>query len=63
MKGYRPDEIIKKAIDNGWEFSRKKSNHLTYKKDGCKYILTVPTHRQEVSRPISTKLLKQIYSN
>jgi predicted RNA binding protein YcfA (HicA-like mRNA interferase family) len=56
--GYSPDEFIGLITQNGWKFSHKKSNHITYKKDNIKSIITVPTHRHEISRPIVVKLLK-----
>jgi predicted RNA binding protein YcfA (HicA-like mRNA interferase family) len=56
--GYTPKKLIGILIANGWEFSHKKSNHITYKKDNCRSIITVPTHKQELSRPIAVKLLK-----
>ena len=56
--GYTPERFIKKLIDNGWKFSRSKSNHNTYEKENSKIIITVPTHKREMSRPIVAKLLK-----
>jgi predicted RNA binding protein YcfA (HicA-like mRNA interferase family) len=56
--GYTPEELIEILTDNGWKFSRNKSNHVTYKKENVKSIITVPTHRHEISRPIVVKLLK-----
>ena len=60
MKGlsYTPEKFIKKLIQNGWKFSHCKSNHCTYKKENSKIIITVPTHKREISRPICAKLLK-----
>ena len=56
--GYSPARFIEILIDNGWEFSHCKSNHRTYKKENHKQIITVPTHKREMSRPIASKLLK-----
>lgn len=56
--GYSPEKFISLLIANGWKFSHKKSNHITYKKDNCRSIITVPTHKQEIARPIVAKLLK-----
>jgi predicted RNA binding protein YcfA (HicA-like mRNA interferase family) len=56
--GYTPDKFIKILIKNGWKFSHCKSNHYTYEKENTKSIITVPTHKQELSRPIVAKLLK-----
>lgn len=58
MKGYSPEKFIEILIDNGWEFSHQKSNHHTYSKKDSKKIITVPTHKRELSRPICAKLLK-----
>jgi predicted RNA binding protein YcfA (HicA-like mRNA interferase family) len=60
MKGlsYTPKKLIGILIANGWKFSHKKSNHITYKKDNCRSIITVPTHKSEIARPIVAKLLK-----
>jgi len=60
MKGYTPDKFINLLVANGWKLSHYKSNHYTYKKPGCKTIITVPTHKREISRPIVSKLLKKI---
>ena len=56
--GYTPERFIEILINNGWKFSHQKSNHLTYKKENHKQIITVPTHKREMSRPICAKLLK-----
>jgi predicted RNA binding protein YcfA (HicA-like mRNA interferase family) len=56
--GYTPQKFIGLITANGWKFSHKKSNHITYKKDNVKSIITVPTHKRELSRPIAMKLLK-----
>jgi predicted RNA binding protein YcfA (HicA-like mRNA interferase family) len=60
MKGlsYTPERLIRKLIDNGWKFARSKSNHSTYTKANHRTIITVPTHKHEISRPIVVKLLK-----
>lgn len=60
MKGlsYTPKKFVKILIQNGWKFSHCKSNHHTYEKENSKYIITVPTHKHEMSRPIVAKLLK-----
>jgi len=56
--GYTPEKFIAILIANGWQFSHCKSNHYTYKKENVKSIITVPTHKREISRPIACKLLK-----
>jgi len=60
MRGYSPrefDEILKKK---GWSLSRISGSHHTYTHPESKRVITVPTKKREICRPLSKRILKEV---
>lgn len=58
MRGYTYKEIKTSLEKRGWEVSHRRSNHITFKKENCPIVLTVPAKCGELSRPLCKRLLK-----
>jgi len=58
MQNYTPKKFINILIKHGFEFSHRKSNHVSYVKDGMEKIITIPVDRKEICKPLAKRLLK-----
>ena len=50
LPSVRPQEVVRALERAGWEVARQKGSHLSLKKDGVAFLVTVPMHRREVPR-------------
>lgn len=48
MKSYSPREVIKILKNNGWQLRRIEGDHYIFKKEGIKYLTSVPIGRNTV---------------
>ena len=50
LPSVRPQEVIRALERAGWEVARQKGSHVSLKKQGVAFLVTVPMHRREVPR-------------
>lgn len=48
MKSYSPREVIKILKNNGWKLRRIEGDHYIFKKEGIKYLTSVPISKNTV---------------
>ncbi|EMB73253.1 hypothetical protein SMU40_06423 [Streptococcus mutans 15VF2] len=54
-------ELVKLAINDGWEEGRVRGSHHHFKKDGVPYIVTIPIHGNKVLKiGLEKKLLRDL---
>jgi len=58
MQGFSPREFTGILISNGWHRSHG-GTHVSFVKNGCNRIITLPFHGRELSRPLAKRLLKE----
>lgn len=59
MSGYTPKQLCDILYKNGWRFKNKKGSHITYSKDGVTNVITIPSHKGEIYRGLTRRLLKE----
>ena len=60
MKGFKPDELRKIFYNNGWTEVKGKGSHIKFFHPQHNITISLPLgHKKEVSRPLTTRLLKQ----
>ena len=50
LPSVRPQEVVRALERAGWEVARQKGSHVSLKKEGVAFLVTVPMHRREVPR-------------
>ena len=50
LPSVRPQEVIRALERTGWEVARQKGSHVSLKKEGVTFLVTVPMHRRDVPR-------------
>ena len=50
LPSVRPQEVVRALEGAGWEVARQKGSHLSLKKEGVAFLVTVPMHRRDVPR-------------
>ena len=50
LPSVRPQEAVRALERAGWEVARQKGSHVSLKKEGVAFLVTVPMHRREVPR-------------
>ncbi|MEX0800650.1 MAG: type II toxin-antitoxin system HicA family toxin [Dehalococcoidia bacterium] len=53
-----PAEVIRALERAGWEVHRQRGSHVSLKKQGVAYIVTVPMHRRDVPRGTLAGIIK-----
>lgn len=48
MKSYSPREVIKILNNNGWQLRRIEGDHHIFKKEGIKYLTSVPISKNTI---------------
>lgn len=49
MKNYSPREVMKILEKNDWKLFRIKGDHYIFKKEGQKYLTTIPVSKKTIS--------------
>ena len=50
LPSIRPQEVVRALERAGWAVARQKGSHVSLKKQGVAFLVTVPMHRREVPR-------------
>ena len=50
LPSVRPQEAVRALERAGWAVARQKGSHVSLKKQGVAYLVTVPMHRREIPR-------------
>jgi predicted RNA binding protein YcfA (HicA-like mRNA interferase family) len=50
LPSVRPQEAVRALERAGWAVARQKGSHVSLKKQGVAFLVTVPMHRREVPR-------------
>ena len=50
LPSVRPQEVVRALERAGWQVARQKGSHLSLKKEGVAFLVTVPLHRRELPR-------------
>ena len=45
-----PRQVLRALEKAGWEIHRRRSSHVSLRKEGCPYVVTVPMHTREMPR-------------
>ncbi len=53
-------ELMKLLEDDGWHISSRKGSHITYKKEGYRYHITIKHPTKDVSRGLLRDCLKKM---
>ena len=48
LPSVRPQEVIRALERAGWAIALQKGSHLSLKKEGVAFLVTVPLHRREL---------------
>ncbi len=58
LPSVRPQEVVRALERAGWEVARQKGSHVSLKKEGASFIVTVPMHRRDLPRGTLTAIVK-----
>jgi predicted RNA binding protein YcfA (HicA-like mRNA interferase family) len=50
LPSVRPREVMRALERAGWQVHRQRGSHVTMKKEGSRFVLTVPMHRGDLPR-------------
>lgn len=54
----RPADVIRALERAGWEVQRQRGSHVSLKKQGVAFVVTVPLHRRDIPRGTLAAILK-----
>ena len=50
LPSVRPQDVVRALERAGWEVARQKGSHISLKKKGAAFLVTVPMHRRDLPR-------------
>ncbi len=50
LPAVRPREVVRALERAGWEVHRQRGSHLSMKKEGSRFLVTVPMHQRDVPK-------------
>ena len=51
--------LVLRALERaGWEIHRRRGSHVSLRKEGCPYVVTVPMHAREMPRGTLMDIIK-----
>lgn len=50
LPAVRPREAVRALERAGWEIHRQRGSHLTMKKEGSRFVVTIPMHRRDIPK-------------
>jgi predicted RNA binding protein YcfA (HicA-like mRNA interferase family) len=53
-----PRRVLRALEKAGWEIHRRRGSHVSLRKEGCPYVLTVPMHTREMPRGTLIEIIK-----
>ncbi len=54
----RPADVIRALERAGWEVQRQRGSHVSLKKQGVPFVVTVPLHRRDIPRGTLAAIVK-----
>jgi predicted RNA binding protein YcfA (HicA-like mRNA interferase family) len=54
----RPADVIRALERAGWEVQRQRGSHVSLKKQGVAFVVTVPLHRRDIPRGTLAAIVK-----
>ncbi len=58
LPAVRPRDVIRALERVGWEAQRQRGSHVSLKKQGVAFIVTVPQHRRDLPRGTLAAIIK-----
>ena len=53
-----PRHVLRALQRAGWEIHRRRGSHVSLRKEGCPYVVTVPIHTREMPRGALMAIIK-----
>ena len=53
-----PRQVLRALEKAGWEIHRRRGSHVSLRKEGCPYVVTVPMHSREMPRGTLVDIIK-----
>ena len=50
LPAVRPRQVVRALERAGWQVHRQRGSHLSMKKEGSPFLVTVPMHRRDVPK-------------
>jgi predicted RNA binding protein YcfA (HicA-like mRNA interferase family) len=50
LPAVRPREVVRALERAGWQVHRQRGSHLSMKKEGSRFVVTVPMHRGDLPK-------------
>ena len=50
LPAVRPQEVVRALERAGWQVQRQRGSHLSMKKEGSRFLITVPMHQRDIPR-------------
>ena len=54
----RPRQVLRALQKAGWEIHRRRGSHVSLRKEGCPYVVTIPMHAREMPRGTLMDIVK-----
>ncbi len=58
LPSVRPRQVLRALQRAGWEIYRTRGSHVSLRKEGCPYVVTVPMHTREMPKGTLTDIIK-----
>ena len=58
LPSVRPDQVIRALEKAGWVVKRQRGSHVSMRKTGVRFVVTVPRHRRDVARGTLRDILR-----
>jgi predicted RNA binding protein YcfA (HicA-like mRNA interferase family) len=58
LPSVRPRQVLRALEKAGWQIHRRRGSHVSLRKEGCPYVVTVPMHTREMPRGTLMDIIK-----
>ena len=58
LPALRPQQVIRALEKAGWQVHRQRGSHVSMRKEGVAFLITVPLHRRDLPRGTLRDIIK-----
>ena len=58
LPALRPQQVIRALERAGWQVHRQRGSHVSMRKEGVSFVITVPLHRRDLPRGTLRDIIK-----
>ena len=58
LPALRPQQVIRALERAGWQVHRQRGSHVSMRKEGVPFLITVPLHRRDLPRGTLRDIIK-----